>query len=183
MSDRKLELERKKAKLQAIREEKERRRKEKEKSDLEDAVGKAGTTGEKDLRKDLDDMLSSLGVAPVSEVLSSYSSVQSNSTDGPQSLDTTDSQQTATLGSGGKRKPVNLMVVSVQATDIPPKETVVYTKQTQTTQAGTGHERDGKNIHFCITQNPFHSCFRSNPISCHVLYKNSLTNYCICPFI
>lgn len=51
MSDRKLELERKKAKLQAIREEKERRRKEKEKSDLEDAVGKAGTTGEKDLRK------------------------------------------------------------------------------------------------------------------------------------
>lgn len=128
-------------------------------------------------------MLSSLGVAPVSEVLSSYSSVQSNSTDGPQSLDTTDSQQTATLGSGGKRKPVNLMVVSVQATDIPPKETVVYTKQTQTTQAGTGHERDGKNIHFCITQNPFHSCFRSNPISCHVLYKNSLTNYCICPFI
>ncbi|XP_063696860.1 cytoplasmic dynein 1 intermediate chain isoform X6 [Culicoides brevitarsis] len=146
MSDRKLELERKKAKLQAIREEKERRRKEKEKSDLEDAVGKAGTAGEKDLRKDLDDMLSSLGVAPVSEVLSSYSSVQSNSTDGPQSLDA-ESQQTATTGSAGKRKPVNLMVVSVQATDIPPKETVVYTKQTQTTQAGTGHERDVLSCH------------------------------------
>lgn len=47
--------------------------------------------------RDLDDMLSSLGVAPVSEVLSSYSSVQSNSSDGPQSIDT-ESQQTATIG-------------------------------------------------------------------------------------
>lgn len=51
MSDRKLELERKKAKLQAIREEKDRRRREKEQKDLEDAVGKAGATGDKDLRK------------------------------------------------------------------------------------------------------------------------------------
>ena len=30
----------------------------------------------------------------------------------------------------------------MQATDIPPKESVVYTKQTQTTQAGTDHVRD-----------------------------------------
>jgi hypothetical protein len=48
--DRKAELERKKAKLQALREEKDRRRREKEQKDLEDA--KAGIAApEKDTRK------------------------------------------------------------------------------------------------------------------------------------
>lgn len=48
--DRKAELERKKAKLQALRDEKDRRRKEKEQKDLEDA--KAGLIApEKDARK------------------------------------------------------------------------------------------------------------------------------------
>lgn len=44
--------------------------------------------------------------------------------------------------SGGKKQPLNLSVYNVQATNIPPKETLVYTKQTQTTSTG-GHERDG----------------------------------------
>lgn len=48
----------------------------------------------------------------------------------------------------GKKKAQSLMVVTVQATDIPPKETVLYTKQTQTTQAGTDHVRDGKTIFY-----------------------------------
>jgi hypothetical protein len=49
------------------------------------------------------------------------------------------------LFSAPRKKPINLSVVSVQATNIPPKETVVYTKQTQTTSTGTTHEiRDGK---------------------------------------
>lgn len=48
--DRKAELERKKAKLQALRDEKDRRRKEKEQKDLEDA--KAGVVaGERDNKK------------------------------------------------------------------------------------------------------------------------------------
>jgi dynein intermediate chain, cytosolic len=47
--DRKLELERKKAKLQALRDEKDRRRKEKEQKDLEDA--KTAAVQEKDQRK------------------------------------------------------------------------------------------------------------------------------------
>lgn len=41
-----------------------------------------------------------------------------------------------------KRSTTSLSVVSVQATDIPPKETVTYTKQTQTASTG-GVERDG----------------------------------------
>lgn len=42
-----------------------------------------------------------------------------------------------------RKKAPQLTVVPVQTTNIPPKEIVVYTKQTQTT--ATGHElRDGK---------------------------------------
>lgn len=48
--DRKAELERKKAKLAAIREEKERRRREKEVKDMEDATTKLVTGQEKDPR-------------------------------------------------------------------------------------------------------------------------------------
>ncbi|XP_052861739.1 cytoplasmic dynein 1 intermediate chain-like isoform X3 [Anopheles cruzii] len=136
--DRKAELERKKAKLQALREEKDRRRKEKEQKDLEEATGKMGTT-ETNPRKDLDEMLSSLGVAPVSEVLSSLSSVNSATSDHSATLTPDTSLQPST--DGQKKKAVNLSLVSVQATNIPPKETVVYTKQTQTNSTG-GHERD-----------------------------------------
>lgn len=51
--DRKAELERKKAKLAALREEKDRRRREKEIKDMEEAAGRIGTgTGiDKDQRK------------------------------------------------------------------------------------------------------------------------------------
>lgn len=42
-----------------------------------------------------------------------------------------------------RKKAPQLSVVPVQTTNIPPKEVVVYTKQTQTTT--TGHDvRDGK---------------------------------------
>lgn len=78
--NRKEELERKKAKLQALREEKDRRRREKESKDAEEAAKNALLGGGGD-RKQLDEMLSSLGVAPVSDVLSSISSVNSLTSD------------------------------------------------------------------------------------------------------
>uniref|UniRef100_A0A2M4A4Q6 Putative cytoplasmic dynein intermediate chain n=2 Tax=Anopheles triannulatus TaxID=58253 RepID=A0A2M4A4Q6_9DIPT len=133
--DRKAELERKKAKLQALRDEKDRRRKEKEQKDLEEASGKVGTT-EFSPRKDLDEMLSSLGVAPVSEVLSSLSSVNSATSDHSATHTPDVSLQPTVNGSSNRKKPVNLCVVSVQATNIPPKETVSYSKQTQTNSSG-----------------------------------------------
>lgn len=74
MSDRKAELERKKAKLQAYREKKDRLKREKELKDVEEATTRMGGTSD---RRDLDEMLSSLGVAPVSDVLSSLSTVNS----------------------------------------------------------------------------------------------------------
>lgn len=45
--------------------------------------------------------------------------------------------------SGPKKAPA-LQVVSVQSTDIPPKENVTYAKQTQTTATGVSELRDGK---------------------------------------
>ncbi|XP_024214669.1 cytoplasmic dynein 1 intermediate chain isoform X3 [Halyomorpha halys] len=140
MSDRKAELEKKKAKLQAIREEKERRRREKEQRDAEEAALRAPNP-DKDQKK-VDEMLSSLGIAPVSDVLSSLSSVPTiGSSDVSSSTATPDSSLLQTQPQTGRKKPAQLQVVSVQSTSIPPKETVTYTKQTQTTH--TSNERDG----------------------------------------
>ncbi|XP_044261705.1 cytoplasmic dynein 1 intermediate chain isoform X16 [Tribolium madens] len=142
MSDRKAELERKKARLQALREEKDRRRREKELKDVEEAANRVilGTEGD---RKELDEMLSSLGVAPVSDILSSISSANSITPDHSHNHTPDTSllphSSPNNLSHGKKRAP-NLSVVQVQSTNIPPKETVLYTKQTQTT--ATGHERD-----------------------------------------
>lgn len=49
--DRKAELERKKAKLAAIREEKERRRREKEVKDMEDATNRIVSSQDRDSRR------------------------------------------------------------------------------------------------------------------------------------
>ncbi|XP_008198669.1 cytoplasmic dynein 1 intermediate chain isoform X24 [Tribolium castaneum] len=144
MSDRKAELERKKARLQALREEKDRRRREKELKDVEEAANRVilGTEGD---RKELDEMLSSLGVAPVSDILSSISSANSLTPDHSHNHTPDTSllphSSPNNLSHAKKRAP-NLSVVQVQSTNIPPKETVLYTKQTQTT--ATGHERDGE---------------------------------------
>ncbi|XP_034942623.1 cytoplasmic dynein 1 intermediate chain isoform X17 [Chelonus insularis] len=144
MSDRKAQLEQKKAKLQAIREEKERRKREKEQKDVEEATGRAASA-DKDQRKELDAMLSSLGVAPVSDVLSSLSSMNSLTSDHSTSGTPDTSMQpssTSTSHSLLKRKPNReLTIVSVAHTNIPPKEPVVYSKQTQTAQTTqTSHD-------------------------------------------
>lgn len=135
--DRKAELERKKARLAALREEKDRRRREKEMKDMEEISVRA----DKDQRKDLDEMLSSLGVAPVSEVLTSLSSVNSLNSDNSNTQTPDVSLQTNMNGPSAAKKPLNLSVYNVQATNIPPKETLSYSKQTQTQSSG-GHERD-----------------------------------------
>ncbi|XP_015123663.1 cytoplasmic dynein 1 intermediate chain isoform X16 [Diachasma alloeum] len=145
MSDRKAELERKKAKLQAIREEKERRRREKEQKDVEEATVRAAGT-DKDHRKELDAMLSSLGVAPVSDVLSSLSSMNSLASDVSNNVTPDASMQPSSItsaqsSSAKKKSNRELTVVSVAHTNIPPKEPVVYSKQTQTAQtAQTSHD-------------------------------------------
>ncbi|XP_072755534.1 cytoplasmic dynein 1 intermediate chain isoform X31 [Anoplolepis gracilipes] len=144
MSDRKAELERKKAKLQAIREEKERRRREKEQKDVEEATVRAAGT-DKDQRKEIDAMLSSLGVAPVSDVLSSLSSMSSLTPEQSANATPDASLQPSSINSAqssaSRRKNRELTIVSVAHTNIPPKEPVVYSKQTQTIQTThTSHD-------------------------------------------
>ncbi|CAL7951346.1 unnamed protein product [Xylocopa violacea] len=146
MSDRKAELERKKAKLQAIREEKERRRREKEQKDVEEATVRAAGT-DKDHRKELDAMLSSLGVAPVSDVLSSLSSMNSLTPEQSANATPDASLQPSSINSAqsstARKKNRELTIVSVAHTNIPPKEPVVYTKQTQTIQTShTSHDAE-----------------------------------------
>ncbi|XP_059052940.1 cytoplasmic dynein 1 intermediate chain isoform X4 [Achroia grisella] len=144
MSDRKAELERKKAKLQALREEKDRRRREKEQKDAEEALQRATTASSLDSRRDLDEMLSSLGVAPVKDVLSSLSSMTSLTPPQTASPDVSlpHTDKSSLPVHGGPKKPLQLQVVSVQSTDIPPKENVTYAKQTQTTTSGVTELRD-----------------------------------------
>lgn len=146
MSDRKAELERKKAKLAALREERDKRRREKELKDVEDAPNRILSGGGPggDLRQ-LDEMLSSLGVAPVSDVLSSISSANSLTPEHSMNHTPDTSLQHNNLannvGAIKRRAPV-LSLMPVQTTSIPPKEVVNYTKQTQTQCTGGGHERD-----------------------------------------
>ncbi|KPJ11810.1 Cytoplasmic dynein 1 intermediate chain [Papilio machaon] len=145
MSDRKAELERKKAKLQALREEKDRRRREKEQKDAEEALQRASVASSMDSRRDLDEMLSSLGVAPVKDVLSSLSSMTSLTPPQTASPDASlpHTDKSSLPAQGAPKKPPALQVVSVQSTDIPPKESVTYAKQTQTTASGVTELRDG----------------------------------------
>lgn len=144
MSDRKAELERKKAKLQALREEKDRRRREKEQKDAEEALQRASVTSSLDSRRDLDEMLSSLGVAPVKDVLSSLSSMTSLTPPQTASPDASlpHTDKSSLPLHGGSKKPPALQIVSVQSTDIPPKENVTYAKQTQTNTSGVTELRD-----------------------------------------
>ncbi|XP_033224820.1 cytoplasmic dynein 1 intermediate chain isoform X4 [Belonocnema kinseyi] len=166
MSDRKAELERKKAKLQAIREEKERRRREKEQKDVEEATVRAAGP-DKDHRKELDAMLSSLGVAPVSDVLSSLSSMNSSTPEQSNNATPEVSLQPSSIISAQsaiRRKNRELTVVSVAHTNIPPKEPVVYSKQTQTAQVahashdGLSASSSAYTISSCSTSTPTHSC-------------------------
>ncbi|XP_071552658.1 cytoplasmic dynein 1 intermediate chain-like isoform X41 [Panulirus ornatus] len=138
MADRKAELERKKAKLMALREEKERRKREKEQKEAQEAAVRASNVPRDD--QDLDKMLSLLGVAPVSEVLSSMSSMSSEpGADQTGSPDKSlEANSTSSPRTPSKKQP-QLSVVSVQATNIPPRETVTYTKGVQTSASGDGH--------------------------------------------
>ncbi|KAL4120281.1 hypothetical protein QTP88_013003 [Uroleucon formosanum] len=147
MSDRKAELEKKKAKLQAIREQKERLRKEKEKKDGDEAVSR-GISVEKDQGKEIDEMLSSLGVAPVSDVLSSLTTSPNKSELLYSSMSTPDSSakgslpQTPATGPKPTKKVRELSIVSLSSTNIPPKEVECYTKAVQTTHSS--NERDAQ---------------------------------------
>nr|CAG4636903.1 EOG090X03UT [Ceriodaphnia reticulata]SVE72855.1 EOG090X03UT [Ceriodaphnia reticulata] len=126
MADRKAELERKKAKLEELRKEKQRRQQERERQEVENSHR---VLREGDQNVTMDDLLKREGLKPVSDVLSTYVP----STQEPSNQSTPDSSlvQSPLMARKSRKKP-QLSKVSVQATDIPPREIVTYAKQTQT---------------------------------------------------
>lgn len=128
MADRRrAELEKKKQKLAMMREEKERRRREREARESEENRHRL----ERDLRTETDELLSSLGILPPSEVSICWSTASSNSTPDTSLSPTPDQNVTSTGTQAGKRKP-KLSIVNVYQDNVPPKENVTYHKQTQT---------------------------------------------------
>ncbi|XP_038045616.1 cytoplasmic dynein 1 intermediate chain 2-like isoform X1 [Patiria miniata] len=135
MSDRKAELERKKLRLQQIREEKKRKEEEKKKKEANDAtkaVADAAGAGDKNLerkRQDADALLQELGL-PQSAGSPPSPSKSSVSDGGSQDSSTPDT--TPYIASASPRHKLKLGRSKPTIMGFPPKEVVTYAKETQT---------------------------------------------------
>ncbi|XP_014771176.1 cytoplasmic dynein 1 intermediate chain 2 isoform X30 [Octopus bimaculoides] len=135
MSDRKAELERKKARLEQMRkerQEKEQRRKLKDNEEV-----KPGKPPQ-DLRAETDALLQDLGIPP-----NVWNRLENSGRSGSISPTVQDTEQTNVVISGGSTRPkVKLSICKVSETTIAPKENVSYSKETQTTSVETGDRED-----------------------------------------
>lgn len=154
MADRKAELAAKKEKLRQIREEKERRRREKEAQDAVKAA-KSLAGGEKPPSEvhsgppsalDIDAFLTGQGIATRDKVLDMASNMPTIQPSSVASVgsDVSGDPSDASLRSIRSPKPKSLSVVNVQSTNIQPKESCTYAKQTQTIDSGPEPLRAGK---------------------------------------
>lgn len=133
MADRKAELERKKLRLQQIREEKKRKEEEKKKKEQEIAAkaAPAGGSSESELekkRKDAEDLLRDLGV-PDTVTSSATTAVKTT----PGDVKSQDSKGEALpVPSASPHRRAKLCMSSVNISGFPPKESISYSKETQT---------------------------------------------------
>ncbi|CAI9724727.1 cytoplasmic dynein 1 intermediate chain 2 isoform X36 [Octopus vulgaris] len=126
MSDRKAELERKKARLEQMR--KERQEKEQRRKIKDNEEVKPGKPPQ-DLRAETDALLQDLGIPPN----------EGGGRSGSISPTIQDTEQTNVVIPGGSIRPkVKLSICKVSETTIAPKENVSYSKETQTTSVETG---------------------------------------------
>ncbi|XP_069120970.1 cytoplasmic dynein 1 intermediate chain 2-like isoform X4 [Argopecten irradians] len=129
MSDRKAELERKKAKLEQMRKERqEKDRIKKLKETPDENVQKKAPTG--DVHKETEDLLRDLGIPPAGTPSAAVPSEATKTSSGQ-----TDQESGATQPAPivSLRPKLKLSVTKVSETSIPPRENVVYNKETQTT--------------------------------------------------
>ncbi|XP_034316758.1 cytoplasmic dynein 1 intermediate chain 2 isoform X31 [Magallana gigas] len=141
MADRKAELERKKLKLEQMRkerEEKNRQRKVKEGGE-EKKVAPTSSGQSQDLRAQTDELLSSLGIPPASGNDSQAVVQPVKETVGPNEGAPATSAVTTQQASRRKAK---LTVTKVGETNIPPRENVTYSKETQTIVVDTTEKED-----------------------------------------
>lgn len=128
MADRKAELERKKAKLEQMR--KERQEKERQRK-LKEATGdEKKAPGTTDVRAETDELLRDLGIPPDDGVQSSTSS--SVKTSPSQSAPSGEVTPASSAHPSPRRAKPALTRAKVTETDIPPRENVTYSKETQT---------------------------------------------------
>lgn len=141
MADRKAELERKKLKLEQMRkerEEKNRQRKVKEGGE-EKKVAPTSSGQSQDLRAQTDELLSSLGIPPASGNDPQAVVQPVKETVGPNEGAPATSAVTTQQASRRKAK---LTVTKVGETNIPPRENVTYSKETQTIVVDTTEKED-----------------------------------------
>lgn len=141
MADRKAELERKKLKLEQMRkerEEKNRQRKVKEGGE-EKKVAPTSSGQSQDLRAQTDELLSSLGIPPASGNDSQAVVQPVKETVGPNEGAPATSAVTTQQASRRKAK---LTLTKVGETNIPPRENVTYSKETQTIVVDTTEKED-----------------------------------------
>lgn len=141
MADRKAELERKKLKLEQMRKEREEKnRQRKVKEGGEEKKAALTSSGQShDLRAQTDELLSSLGIPPASGNDSQAVVQPVKETVGPNEGAPATSAVTTQQASRRKAK---LTVTKVGETNIPPRENVTYSKETQTIVVDTTEKED-----------------------------------------
>ncbi|GFT51984.1 cytoplasmic dynein 1 intermediate chain 1 [Nephila pilipes] len=130
MADRRAELERKRQKLALLREEKARRKREKEALKNEEAAI-ISFKREKDVLIETDKLLASLNVT---------TSIASLPNTSDSSLSDVSLNKLSIQPSPPKPKKINLSVVNVHQTTVPPVEKIVYDKQSQTIHSSSDKE-------------------------------------------
>ncbi|CDW56245.1 dynein intermediate chain [Trichuris trichiura] len=133
-SDRKAELERKKAKLAAIREEKKRKEEERRKQNTEASFNNdVESGGSRNLREEADKILTELGIAPVSDGLPLSSPAdESISKNADLGSETTARNTSLVAPTDIPKRPVELQATEPVVISISPRQQITYCKSTQT---------------------------------------------------
>ncbi|XP_071826476.1 cytoplasmic dynein 1 intermediate chain 1-like [Apostichopus japonicus] len=148
MADRKAELERKKLRLQQIREEKKRKEEDRKKKEQQEHASKgapAGGSSESELekkRKDADELLRDLGLPESGPSTASASAIKTTPSDGGAQVS---GVKELNIPSASPQRKAKLSLSSVSLSGFPPKESISYSKETQT-PVETQEEHDDEDI-------------------------------------
>ncbi|KFD52347.1 hypothetical protein M513_06728 [Trichuris suis] len=135
-SDRKAELERKKAKLAAIREEKKRKEEERRKHNAEASFNddvESGAICSRNLREEADKILTELGIAPVSDGLPLSTSADESVLKSAELGSEAARRDTGVIApTDAPKRPVELQATEPVVISISPRQQITYCKSTQT---------------------------------------------------
>ncbi|XP_035714682.1 cytoplasmic dynein 1 intermediate chain isoform X4 [Folsomia candida] len=131
----KAEKERKQARINAMRAEREERVKTRAQQISKKDPGAGGDAGASLSMDDVDKMLGSFNIDPVSKAMHSLNSMVPS----PDSSLPHDGKDGSLRSDDSQKKKVKLVVTQVTQTNIPAQEKVAYSKETQTAQSGPDH--------------------------------------------